>query len=131
MDQQQRLQSETNRIEQATFVAEWEKLTGQTTGQALWDYLLSSDVYWLATVDDDEDGNPDTGRAKIINKDDRKETEFIEPFIGMEGATQEIFDLHSIGIDPVPHDAIAVGPYEIKEGWLKLRKKPTDTTLYS
>ena len=121
-----------NRIEQATFVAEWEKLTGLDTGQALWQYMLQEDVNWLAVVDDDEDGTPDTGRAKIINKDERKVVTLSDArFIEIEAQIQQIFDLHSIGIDPVVNNATAVSPYEIREGWLKLRKKQTDTTLYT
>jgi len=111
-----------NRIEKEVFVTEWNQSSGETSGKDLWVYLLKDSVHWLARVDDDEEGTLDVGRAKIVNKDDRKATTLAGEFSDREKQIESLFDLHSVGIDPVVTDAVFSGQQEMKEGWLKLRK---------
>lgn len=122
-----------NRIEQAVFIEKWNKAVNEQTltenagselsGQQLWDYLLSSDIKWLEKTDDDEDGELDSGIARILNKDDRKSLAFSDPFTEKEDLAERVLDACSVGIDPVQTEAVFTGPQELKEGWLKLRKR--------
>ncbi len=105
------------------FVARWNEDSDSRSGDELWNYLLNDDVNWLAEVDDNEDGEPDAGRAKVVKKNDRKSTDFRDNrFEGGEALVESILDLHSIGVDPVNTDAVFTGRQEIKEGWMKLRR---------
>lgn len=55
------------RIEQVTFIEHYNQLVSDGRGEALWLHLLTQEVHWLATVDDDDDGIADTARAKVDN----------------------------------------------------------------
>jgi hypothetical protein len=116
-----------NRIDKKIFVTQWQKTSQKNNGEDLWNYLLGSkndSINWLAAVDDDEDGQTDSGRAKIASKDDRIETRFADHrFKDQENLVETILETYSEGIDPPMMDAVFTGPQEMKEGWLKLRKR--------
>lgn len=113
-----------NRLEKDVFIKHWNLETEGDSGQIFWNYLLSDSVRWLSEIDDNEDGKSDSGRAKVVNKDDRGMQSFDEPsFNGTEDLVETILEKYSTGIDPVVTEAVFSGQQEIKEGWLKLRKK--------
>lgn len=114
------------RIERQRLTELFNQATDSEDGEALWDYLLDANVGWLARVDDDEDGIQDRGVAKLVNRDERKlgaDQAFAAPFKGHKALVQDLLDEHALGIDPVSPLATFTGPQEIKEGWLKLRKR--------
>ncbi|MCP4712595.1 MAG: hypothetical protein GY869_28555, partial [Planctomycetes bacterium] len=114
-----------NRINKEIFTQKWYEAAGTAYGDDLWEYLSGPDVNWLAAVDDDEDGETDPGRAKIVDKDERKMGKLADPrFKDQEDIVETILDRYSEGIDPVVTDAVFTGPQEYKEGWLKLRRVP-------
>lgn len=113
-----------NRIEKRVFVQEWNQATESSSGNDLWADLLSETVKWLAFVDDNEDGTPDENLAKVASNDDRA-TSTLDSigFQDKEVLVEAILTQHAVGIDQVVHEAVFTGPQEIREGWLKLRKK--------
>lgn len=112
-----------NRIEKQAFVEQWNKASGEYSGNALWSYLLGEDVKWLAAVDDNEDGQADVGRAKVVNKEDRASATLGGSYKKQDSLVASILETYSVGIAPVNTAGIFTGQQEIKEGWLKLRRK--------
>jgi hypothetical protein len=111
------------RIEQAQFVAQYQQATGDGQGDALWQYLLRSDVNWLAAVDDNDDGLADAAWAKVVGNDDRISQSFADQFEGKEALVGQLFKQVAVGIDATITDATFMGQQELREGWLKLRRR--------
>ena len=114
------------RIEQAAFVDQYNTETQTVDGQQLWQYLLQAKVNWLAVVDDNHDGVSDVDRARVVGVDDRvlsKDPGFTAPFTGLEDTVERLLRLLAVGIEPTISDATFISKHEIREGWLKLRRR--------
>ena len=79
----------------------------------VWDELFG-EAGWLQPVTDVPN------KAVIVSKDQRFEP--TSQIKDLETKIDVLFDLYAIGITPLHTKARFVGPQEIREGWLKLRK---------
>ena len=101
------------RIEQADFITQYHQLITDGQGMALWQYLLDGQVNWLVAVDTDKT------RAKVVDIDDR----VLKTLGDKDALVSELFRQCAVGIDATVTDAVFMGQQEIREGWLKLRRR--------
>ena len=116
------------RIAKDLFIEQYQLSTGDRLGYSMWQYLHSDDVNWLASVDDNDndDGVADLNQAKLISKEHRvllTGQAFTPFFNGRESLVETLLKQLSVGIDQAVTEAAVMAPQEIKEGWLKLRRR--------
>ena len=118
------------RVQREAFIEVYQALTGEQSSQtdaiALWQYLLGLDVAWLAEVDDNRDGLVDDEQAKLVAIDDRVIQQgqgFTAGFAGRELLAEQILKHVARGIEPTQIAANFIDTQEIREGWLKLRRR--------
>lgn len=109
-----------NRLQKVDWAMASGKIFGHAVSEPLWQHLISPGISWLKPIGTDR--NLTEIEAIVINQEDRKSNEFRGEFRGMEEQVEKIMEEISIGIDPPSLEANYV-PSQLREGWLKLRKK--------